>query len=125
MAKLYNPLRAPDPQAWLALDEMERIELARRYHKRARVELPNPRVHAVVHAVVENQAAMGDETPVAAALERLRGEGLDRHDAIHAVGTVLAEYLWEGLRGTEIDPDAYYDAVTRLTAQGWLDSFEE
>jgi hypothetical protein len=125
MPKIYNPLRAPDPQAWLALDEADRIELAHRYHQRAKVKLPSPEVHAVVHVVVENQAAFGDETPVAAALERLVGEGLDRHEAIHAVGSVLAQHLWEGLQGTEIDSDAYYAEVAQLTAQSWLESFPE
>jgi hypothetical protein len=31
---------------------------------------------------VENQAALGDEIPVRGTLERLMGEGLDRHAAI-------------------------------------------
>lgn len=125
MPTRYHPLRAPDPQAWLALDDGERIELARRYHKRAKVKLPSPEVHAVVHVVVENQAAMGDETPVAETIARLKGEGLDRHEAIHAVGSVLVQYLWEGLKGEEIDSDAYFIEVAALTAQSWLKSFEE
>jgi hypothetical protein len=125
MLNRYNPHRAPNPQAWMALDEMERILLARRYDERTRARLPSPEVHAVIHVVVENQAAMGDETPVAAALERLVHEGLDRHDAIHAVGSVLSDYLWEGLRGIEIDSDAYYSDVAQLTAESWLESFRE
>jgi hypothetical protein len=109
----------------MALDETERILLVRRYHERARARLPSPEVHAVIHVVVENQAAMGDETPVTATLERLVHEELDRHDAIHAVRSVLAEYLWEGLRGTEIDANAYHVDVAHLTAESWLESFRE
>jgi hypothetical protein len=30
----YDPLKAPDPEDWLALDEQERIELARDYRRR-------------------------------------------------------------------------------------------
>jgi hypothetical protein len=30
----YDPLKAPDPEEWLALNEQERIELARDYHRR-------------------------------------------------------------------------------------------
>src|ERR1700733_3070308 len=60
----YNPLEAPDAEQWLALDEQERIQLALDYHTRARVELPNATVHATVHVIVENQIALGDETPV-------------------------------------------------------------
>ena len=45
----YDPNRAVDPKAWLALDEQVRIDLALEYHTRARVELPNAKLHAVVH----------------------------------------------------------------------------
>ena len=33
----YDPLDAPDREEWLALDEQERIALARDYHGRARI----------------------------------------------------------------------------------------
>ena len=48
--------------------------------------------------VIENQIAMGDELPVRRALDRLMGEGLDRHGAVHAVGLVLAAQLNEALK---------------------------
>ena len=73
----YDPQHAPDPEAWLALDEGERTELVLQYHRRARVRLPNARLHATIHVVVENQVALGDEIPVRRTLERLRAEGLD------------------------------------------------
>jgi hypothetical protein len=56
----YDPLKAPDPEAWLALDEQARIELVRDYHRRARIRLPNATVHAVLHAIVETQIGQGD-----------------------------------------------------------------
>jgi hypothetical protein len=59
----YDPLVAPDLEEWLALDEGERIDLARDYHRKARIRLPNARVHATVHAIVETQIALGDKTP--------------------------------------------------------------
>jgi len=31
----YNPIVAPNPDEWLALDEQERINLARDYHRKA------------------------------------------------------------------------------------------
>src|ERR1700676_270077 len=80
----YDPLEAPEPEQWLALDEGERIHLAQSYHRRARVRLPNEKVHAVLHVVVENQIALGDEMPVQRTVQRLIAEGLDRHEAIHA-----------------------------------------
>src|SRR5439155_21707934 len=92
--KRYDPQHAPDPEAWLALDEAERTELVFQYHLRARVRLPNARLHATIHVVVENQVALGDEIPVRRTLERLRAEGLDRHDAVHAACSVLAKGIF-------------------------------
>ena len=42
----------------------EYISLARQYHIFARIKVPNVRLHAMAHAVVENQIALGDEIPV-------------------------------------------------------------
>ncbi len=124
----YDPDRAPDPEWWLALGEMQRIEMVRRYHRRAGIRVPNEQVHAVVHVTVETQVAMGDEIPVAATLERLMGEGLGRHDALHAVGSVLMWHLAAVTRG-DVDMDAgdpnaaYYDELKKLTRQSWYDEF--
>src|SRR6059058_3822277 len=96
--KRYDPQHAPDPEGWLALDEAERTELVLQYHRRARVRLPNVRLHATIHVIVENQVALGDEIPVRRTLERLRAEGLDRHDAVHAVGSVVAKRIYELLK---------------------------
>ncbi|MHB0979268.1 MAG: hypothetical protein ACYC5Q_04160 [Thermoleophilia bacterium] len=118
----YDPQHAPDPDWWLALDEQERINLARDHHRRARVRLPNAKMHAVFHAVVETQVAMGDELSVARTLDRLRAEGLDRHDALHAIGSVLARRLHavmtEGETGVDRN-EAYRHDLDELTAEGW------
>jgi hypothetical protein len=117
----YDPLVAPDPASWLATDEQERISLVTDYHGRARVKLPNIRVHAVIHVVVENQIALA-EAPVARAMQRLMADGLDRHDAIHAIGAVLAEFMFD-LVHEPIPPGdpnkSYFEAVERLTADEW------
>ena len=90
--KQYDPDRDPSPEEWLALDEQERIGLSEEYHRRHRIRIRNAKLHAVVHAIVENQLALG-EPVVVATVARLRGEGLDRHDAIHAIGSVLSVHL--------------------------------
>lgn len=118
----YDPAQAPDRERWLALDESERLEFVLSYHRRARVKLPNARVHAVIHNVVETQVAMGDEIPVAGTLRRLQKEGLDRHDAIHAVGSVLAKHMFELMKesGAAGDPNAAYWAdLSELKAKEW------
>jgi hypothetical protein len=67
----YDPYKAPDPDEWLALDEQERIDLVRDYHRAAGIRLPNATMHATLHAVVEMQIALGDETPAQRTVERL------------------------------------------------------
>jgi hypothetical protein len=123
----YNPLVEPNYERWLEMDEMERIEVVRAYHKWARIKLPDARIHAVIHVTVENQIALGDETPVAETMERLMGEGLDRHEALHAVGSVLAGHLWQMMKDSSSQPsdpnEPYYQELRELTAQKWYDEY--
>ena len=122
----YNPEQPPQQQRWQALDEAEQIELVRMWHRKNRIRLPNERLHAVLHVVVENQVALGDETPVAEALERLVEEGLSRHEALHAIGGVLAAHLLKmHAGGVPEGEDAnlqYFQEVRALTAQRWRQS---
>lgn len=119
----YDPEVRPDPAQWLALDEQERIRLVEAHHRGARIKLPNVKVHAAFHAIVENQVAEGLE-PVVQAMARLATEGLSRHDAIHAIGSVLAEHLFETMKSKDQDvleaaQSRYNSAVGRLTARSW------
>lgn len=120
----YDPEHAPAPAQWLALDETERIEAVRRYHRKTRVKLPSMNAHAAVHVMVENQLAEG--LPQAKrALERLLGAGLDRHDSIHAIASVLMEHIWDLANKPQAagDPQApYLAALDKLTAESWLRS---
>jgi hypothetical protein len=121
---MYDPLKPPEPEKWLSLDEDERLDLVESFHRRARIRLPNATVHAAIHAAVENQIALGDEIPVKRTVLRLMSEGLDRHDAIHAVGSVLIGHMNELLgRPAAADPNpAYYGALDQLTAKSWRSS---
>ena len=130
----YDPLAAPDPAEWLSLGEQERIDLIMDYHRRAGIRVPNAALHAAMHGIVENQIAEGDELPALRTAQRLIAEGLDRHDAIHAIGTELAAHINNlarevrlGLkpdkRDVDRDPnDAYFAELERLTAEQWLRS---
>jgi len=121
----YDPLEAPESEEWLALDEAERIRLAERYHRRARIRVPSIKAHAAMHVVVENQIALGDEIPVRATLDRLMEEGLDRHEAIHAISLVLSEHMYDLLQAREPEThriESYYAALGRLTADYWRHS---
>jgi hypothetical protein len=116
----YDPPEAPDPEKWLALDEQERINLARDYHRSARIRLPNAALHATLHAIVEAQIALGDETPAQRTAQRLMDEGLDRHETIHAIALVLIEFMRDLMNAPELGIDSnapYFAALERFTAE--------
>ena len=124
MPRYYDPNHAPDPQDWLALGEDVRIAQAEVFHKKRRIRVPGLKAHATFHAIVENQIAEGMDA-VLRAVPRLIAQGLSRHDAIHAIGWVLAQHLHELM--TRDQPDApgvanarYAAEVERLQAQDWL-----
>lgn len=124
--KRYNPLEAPAAKEWLAMDETKRRVLVEDYHRRARIPLPNVRAHATFHVIIENQAALGDETPVQRTLARLMKEGVDRHEAIHAVASKLAEHVNDLLRNGKpsSNPNApYFAALEKLTVKSWRKEF--
>jgi hypothetical protein len=126
MAYPYNPDSEVSAEHWLGLDEAERIRSAEDYHRRAKIKLQNRHLHAVFHAVVETQVAMGDDTEAAATLTRLVSEGLNRHDAIHAIGDVLAGSMYALQKG-EIAGDlneVYSRDLRRLSASQWLESWK-
>ena len=119
----YDPDVAPLASQWLALDEAERIALVERAHD---ASSPNLRVHAAIHATVETQIAM-NLPGVVDAVARLQSQGLDRHDTIHAIGSVLAGHMWAMLRGDAAtgDPNAgYFAALDRLSAESWRREYE-
>lgn len=119
--KRYDPLDVPADE-WLDMSEGERLCFVEDYHRRARVPLPNLLAHASFHVIVENQAALGDEIPVRRTLDRLMNEGIDRHEAVHAVASVLAEHMSDLARNPPSQPDPnarYYAALERLTVESW------
>jgi hypothetical protein len=117
----YDPLYPPDPQTWLDLDEGVRLDLVSEYHESTGEEIPSIPAHAAFHVIVENQLAE-HLPPVEAALQRLQSEGLDRHDAVHAIASVLAEHLHNIMNGhsPEADPnEPYYQALEKLSVETW------
>ena len=122
----YDPDHEPDRASWFGLNEGERIALVAEYHRRAGIKLPNQQAHAAMHVVVENQAMMGDETLVPETLARLMDEGLDRHDAVHAIAFVLSEVMSVLIKGGGGDFNAVYARkLAALTAQTWCAQSDE
>lgn len=121
----YNPEKAPDPKKWRALEESQRLNAVSAYHRRLRVKLPNTDLHAAIHVIVENQLAAGFDL-AADALDRLRAEGLDRYEAIHAIGSVLIGYVQSLMQEGASTPDPnglYGNALRTLTARSWMEAF--
>jgi len=123
----YDPATAPEPSEWLELDEQERMLRVEYHHRRAGIRTGQDRLHAALHTVVENQIALDDPPAVRRAMERLMAAGLDRHEALHAVGSVLAGGVFDLVKGEAPIPfsnDDYSAAVERLTAESWRRTLE-
>lgn len=121
----YDPNSPPDPTEWLELDEQERIELIEWFHRKVHRPAEARKAHSIVHAIVETQLAMNDPASAREALARLTGEGLDRHEAIHAIGSILAGHMFEALRDSSakhISNEAYAQALSKVTATSWRSS---
>lgn len=93
----YDPMSAPEPAAWLASSEPDRLRQVEAWHTSAGVTLPNAKLHAVAHVAVENQIAEG-HAPTIRAMARLKAGGLDRHEALHAVGNVLSHHIFAAMK---------------------------
>jgi len=116
----YDPDTGPEAARWLKADDDERALAIRQYHKRAKEQVgQNPHLHAAIHAVVENQLAEG-HVAATATLSRLISEGLDRHDAIHAIGAIVAAEMFDAIKGqASHDPEQYARKLQALTAARW------
>ncbi len=119
----YDPEITPDAQAWLALDEQTRMQLTEAFHRDARAQLQRGarKLHAAVHAIVETQLAT-EHVPAVRALERLMGDGLTRHDAVHAIGNVVAQHVhgvMQGREGERPSRDAYDRQLDELNGATW------
>ena len=117
----YEANDQPHSATWLELDENERIDAVVDYHRRAGVKLEDLKLHAITHVVVENQVVLGEPTPVSATLNRLVDEGLDRHEAIHAIGSILMSIVFDVSHDPAVGGDInarYNRELAKLTAAG-------
>jgi len=122
----YNPDHPINSEEWLAIDEERRLALVDEYHEGMFDSAQQRRLHSSIQTTVENQIAMGDETPARATLERLMKEDdLGRHEAIHAVGSVLAGLLHEAITGKQnFSNEVYGKQLAGLTRKSWEAQFE-
>lgn len=116
----YDPMKDPEPETWRGSDEAERLLAIVECHKKAQIKLPNVTAHAAIHMVVENQLAEGYECTVRT-LKRLTAAGENRHEAIHAIGSVVASHMHGLLAGAKqgFDDEAYSRDLDGLEAAEW------
>ena len=82
---------------------------------------PAPSRNELAHVIVENQIALAEDVPVRT-LKRLQDEGLDRHEAIHAIGMIVMEHLYDLATAdpaTRNTNPLIYAALEKLTAESW------
>jgi len=97
------------------------------YHRRAKL-IWKTSSFTMTHVVVENQVALGEATAVPATLNRLMHEGLDRHEAIHAVGSILMSIVFDILQAPDAGGDInarYSRELATLTAAGWRSNLND
>ena len=119
----YDANLAPDPDWWLGLDEWERISHALDGHGVApdsHPATPNPRLHAVIHTVVETQLAQGEPPEARRTLARLQLAGCTRHEALHAIGSVVSETVIDVMQEQRpYNAKAYSEALAGLVPEDW------
>jgi len=119
--EIYHPSKAPLAEDWLNLDEDIRIDLVKNSHELAGIEFENGAIdiHSLIHVIVENQLAM-KVVPVPETIAKLTRQGLSRHEAIHAIGAVISEDLFEMMKNNqEHDIKKYRKRLDKLTAKRW------
>lgn len=121
--KKYDPANSIDSQQWLALGEAEQIELVREFHAELEQDMPVEAltVHSSIHVIVENQLAMGVDL-IPETIAKLTRQGLDRHEAIHAIGAIISEDIFDLLKGNikEFSSTKYRRKLEKITAKRWL-----
>ncbi len=118
----YDANDQPHSATWFELDESEQVDAVMDHHRRAKVVPENLKLHAMTHVGVENQVALGEATPVSATLNRLMHEGLDRHEAIHAIGSILMSIVFDVSQEPDVGGDInarYSRELATLTAASW------
>jgi hypothetical protein len=125
----YNPAMPPSSEAWLNLSEQRRHDLVATFHRVNQLKSGDANLHAAMHVIVENQIAMGFN-PTLRAMERLQTQGLSRHDAVHAIGSVLAGLLFTSIRNPGENDSRALEArisvaLESLDADTWREEYGE
>lgn len=115
----YDADHAPAPARWLSASEDQRIAAVIAAHRQAPTGEGGPRIHATAHVIVENQLAEHVPEPTAA-LTRLLAAGVERHEAIHALASVVvAEVYGVMAEGRPYDAARLGRGLAALSPDDW------
>lgn len=107
------------------IDQEALLERVLREHR----DSPHPgltpermRLHASLHVVVETQVLTGDPPETSRTLARLVDSGLDRHQAVHAVASVVADEMMAIVSARKkFDQDRFEQQLRALDPADWRD----
>ena len=77
----------------------------------------NPILHITAHQTVENQLAQDDPKEVRRTIEKLTRQGYTRHEAIHAIGSVVMDEIWNILKEKRPFDEARYSRSLRALTE--------
>jgi hypothetical protein len=114
----FPSLNAADPDERGLLIEGEHPE----YHQAlgdplwdGEIDGVSPRLHLTMHEVIANQLWADDPPEAWQAARRLLDRGMDRHDVLHELMSVMAEHMYPTLAREEpFDSEAYRQALNSL-----------
>ena len=76
----------------------------------------NPFVHTVLHVTIDRQLQLEDPQHVATAYVRLVGQGMDEHEALHAIIAIYANlHFAKTRRDMQFDALAYETQINSLS----------
>lgn len=126
MQTFYDPDNWPHPDWWDRMGMSERIQAVAEYHQahngfNGSNTAINEHLHAIAHVMVENLLMSGRRSMLRPVLEKLMRQGLTRHQAIHAIASVIFDHVTEELRdGKHCDRMATYLAkLEQVDAIAW------
>jgi hypothetical protein len=117
----YDHLDPADPDERSLLIQGEHPEFAEYLVDsswQGEIDGTNPRFHLTMHEVIANQLWADEPPEVWQAAKRLREQGMERHDILHELVSVMTEHMQPTLlRGESFDDDAYRQALSDLASR--------
>ncbi len=107
-----------DPKKEEAFRRRQSIVEDHAEHPHPRLDEKGLRAHLLIHEMVEQQIEAGQPAEVLDALRRLTGGGMNRHQAVHAIGALVAKEAFAMMQTKRpLDESSYQQALNELTVE--------